>query len=117
MMNENEEKLFDPLTAFVVGSVIGASLALLLAPRRKPSLRKELERAAKKTRKDFTKSGKKLRGTTGDIVEDGATLLAEMRKDLERFVDDARANLRDVVQDEMKTLEKGLGRRKGRIFG
>jgi len=117
MLNQNEDKAFDPLTAFVAGTVIGAALALLLAPRRKPSLKKEFERAAKRTRKDFYKSGKKLRGTTGDIFEDGAEVLAEIKKDLEKFVDDARENLRDVVNDEMKSIEKGLNKRKSRLFG
>ncbi|MCA1572138.1 MAG: YtxH domain-containing protein [Gemmatimonadota bacterium] len=113
----SESPSFDPLTAFVAGSVIGAAFALLLAPRRKPSLKKELQKAAKRTRKDFTKSGKRMRGTTGDILEDGAHVLTEIRKDLERFVDDARESLRDVVNDEMKSLEKGLGKRKSRLFG
>ncbi len=117
MMNDNEEKMLDPLMAFVVGSVIGAALALLMGPRRKPALRKELNRAAKRTRKDFYKSGKRLRGKTGDILEDGAGVVADIRKELERFVDDTRQNLRDVVNDEMKGLEKNLGKRKSRIFG
>ena len=117
MFHTNEDKAFDPLTAFVAGAVVGAALALLLAPRRKPSLKKEFERAAKKTRKDFFKSRKRLRGTTGDIVEDGARVLNDIRKELEGFVDDARQSLRDVVNEEMKSLEKGLTRRKSRIFG
>jgi gas vesicle protein len=117
MITNDEERPFDPLTAFVAGSVVGAALALLLGPRRKPSLRKEFKRAAKKTRKDFTKSSKKLRGTTGDILDDGAHVLADIRKELEKFVEDARDSLRDVVNDEMKSLEKGLTRRKSRIFG
>lgn len=116
MTNESNDK-FDPLTAFVVGSVMGAALAMLLAPRRKPSLKKELGKAAKRTRKDFKKSSKKLRGTTGDIFEDGANVLADIRKELESFVHEAQENIRDVVNDEMKSLEKGLGKRKSRIFG
>lgn len=108
---------FDPLTAFVAGSVLGAALALMLAPRRKPAFKKELERAAKRTRKDFFKSGKRVRGTTNDIVEEGSKVVADIRKDLERFVEDARESLRDVVNDEMKALEKGLHRRKSRLFG
>jgi gas vesicle protein len=117
MLNENEQRGFDPLSAFVAGSVVGAALALLLGPRRKPSLKKEIERAAKKTRKDFAKSSKKLRGTTGDVFEDGAAVLKDIRKELEKFVDDTRESLRDVVNDELKGLEKGLSRRKSRIFG
>jgi gas vesicle protein len=117
MMDEREERLFDPLSAFVAGAVLGAAVALLLAPRRRPSLKKEIEKAAKKTRKDFFKSGKKLRGTTGDVIEDGAAVLKDIRKELERFVDDARESLREVVNDEMRSIEKGLSKRKDRIFG
>jgi gas vesicle protein len=117
MLDEREEQLFDPLTAFVAGAVLGASLALLLAPRRRPSFKKELEKAAKKTRKDFLKSGKKLRGTTGDVIEDGTTVLRDIRKELERFVEEARESLREVVNDEMRSIEKGLSKRKNRIFG
>lgn len=117
MMQESNDRLFDPLTAFVAGSVVGAGLALLLGPRRKPSIKKELERAAKRTRKDFSKSGKRLRGTTGDIVEDGAHVLADIKKELEKFVEDARESLRDVVSDEMKGIEKGMSKRKHRLFG
>jgi gas vesicle protein len=116
-MNENDEKLFDPLSAFVAGSVVGVVMALLFMPKRKPSLKKEFARAAKKTRKDLFKSKKRLRGTSGDIVSDGARVLADIRKELERFVNDARDDLRSVVNDEMKTLEKGLTKRKSRLFG
>lgn len=108
---------FDPLTAFVAGSVLGAALALMLAPRRKAPFTKELERAAKRTRKDFFKSGKRVRGTTNDIVEEGAKVLSGMRKDLEGFLDEARESLRDVVNDELKALEKGVNRRRSRLFG
>ncbi len=117
MMNEKDEKVFDPLSAFVTGAVVGAALALLVGPRRRPSFKREFERAAGRTRKDFMKSGKRLRGTTGDVIEDGAAVLKDIRKELERFVDDARESLREVVNDEMKTLEKGFSRRKSRIFG
>jgi gas vesicle protein len=117
MLNERDEKLFDPLSAFVAGAVLGAAVALLLAPRPRPSIKKELEKAAKKTRKDFLKSGKRLRGTTGDVIEDGATVLRDIRKELERFVEDARESLREAVNDEMESIEKGLTKRKSRIFG
>jgi gas vesicle protein len=116
-MLQDEDRLFDPLSAFVAGSVVGVALALFLLPRRKPKLKKEFARAAKKTRKDFFRTSKKLRGTTGDIVEDGGRVLAEIRKELEKFVNDARDDLRGVVNDEMKSLEKGLSRRKSRLFG
>lgn len=117
MMDRDDNRMLDPLTAFVAGSVAGALLAVLLVPRRKPSLKKELEKAAKRTRKDFRKSGKRLRGTTGDIIEDGAHVLADIRRELERFVEDTRESLRGVVNDEMKSIEKGLGKRRSRIFG
>ena len=116
-MDDNDDRMFDPLRAFIAGSVLGAALALLMGPRRSPELRKEFKRAAKKTRKDFKRSGKRLRGTTYDIVGDGAHVLADIRKDLEKFIEDARDGLREVVNDEMKALEKGLGRRKSRLFG
>jgi gas vesicle protein len=117
MIEEREEKLFDPMSAFVTGAVLGAVLALLIGPRRRPSFKKEFGRAAERTRKDFRKSGKRLRGTTGDVLEDGASVLKDIRKELERFVEDARESLRDVVNDEMQSIEKGLNKRKNRIFG
>jgi gas vesicle protein len=117
MMDHDDNRMLDPLTAFVTGSVVGALLAVLLIPRRKPSLKKELEKAAKRTRKDFNKSSKRVRGTTGDIIEDGAHVLADIRKELERFVEDTRDSLRGVVNEEMKSIEKGLGKRRSRIFG
>jgi gas vesicle protein len=101
----------------VTGAVLGATIALLLGPRRRPSFKKEVERAAQRTRKDFLKSSKRLRGTTGDVIEDGATILKDIRKELERFVEDARESLREAVNNEMKSLEKGLNKRKNRIFG
>ena len=117
MIEERDEKLFDPMSAFVTGAVLGAVLALLIGPRRRPSFKKEFGRAAERTRKDLRKSGKRLRGTTGDVLEDGASVLKDIRKELERFVEDARESLRDVVNDEMQSIEKGLNKRKNRIFG
>jgi gas vesicle protein len=117
MLDEREDRLFDPLSAFVAGAVLGASLALLFAPRQRPSFKKELEKAAKKTRKDFLKSGKRLRGTSEDVIEDGTTVLKDIRKELERFVEDARESLREAVNEEMRSLEKGFSKRKNRIFG
>lgn len=117
MLNANKDRPLDPVSLFVAGAVIGAGLALVLGPRRKPSVKKEFQRAAKGTRKDFSKTGRRLRGTTGDIIEDGAHVLADIRKELESFVEDARESLREAVNDEMESLEKGLSKRKSRILG
>jgi gas vesicle protein len=117
MLNQNQNRGIDPLTAFAIGSAVGVTLALLLVPRRKPSLKTELQRAVKGTRKDFFKSGKRLRGRTGDLVEDGAQVLADIRKELQSFVEEARESLRDTVNDELKSLEKGLSKRRTRLLG
>ena len=98
----------DFLTAFAIGAALGVGATLLLRPE-KPNPRKQLQKRLKphvrKLRKGAARSGKAGRavpraaaaeGMEDDAIRAGRELLAEFRGEVQRILEEARGELREM---------------------
>jgi gas vesicle protein len=109
----------DFLTAFAVGTVLGIGATLLLTPERTPKQRlvRQLKPYRKQMRKSYVRARDAVRegsNATGDltseVVSAGRELLGEFRHEVTGILDDARKELRELVQDQVKDISKGARR-------
>lgn len=106
----------DFLAAFGIGAVLGLGAALLLRPD-KPNPRKQLQKRLKPHVRKLGKSASRTRkaaraaartavrasGTSADeAIHAGRELLAEFRTEVTRILDEARAELRDLAQEQAR---------------
>ncbi|HST63484.1 MAG TPA: hypothetical protein VLK84_32535 [Longimicrobium sp.] len=103
----------DFLAAFGIGAVLGIGAALLLRPD-KPNPRKQLQKRLKPHVRKLGKSASRTRkaarmaartsvasGTsTDEVIDAGRELLAEFRGEVTRILDEARAELRELAQEQ-----------------
>lgn len=98
----------DFLAAFAIGAALGVGATLLLRPE-KPNPRKQLQKRLKphvrKLRKSAARSRKAghlparsaaAEGMEDDAIRAGRELLAEFRGEVQRILDEAREELREI---------------------
>jgi gas vesicle protein len=114
----------DFLTAFAVGAVLGIGATLLLKPEPTPRERvvRQLKPYGKQMRKSYKQFSKGVReGTdatsdlTSEVIHAGRELLGEFRGEVTEILDQARADLRDIVEDQVKELGKGIKKGRRRV--
>jgi gas vesicle protein len=97
----------DFLTAFAIGAALGVGATLLLRPE-KPNPRKQLQKRLKPhVRKSAARSRKAGRmtpsrpaaaeGMEDDAIRAGRELLAEFRGEVQRILEEARGELREIA--------------------
>jgi gas vesicle protein len=106
----------DFLTAFAVGAVLGAGAALLLRPEppsRTQRLLKELDPYRRKVRKTAARARKGFREGAAatldlgsEVAAAGRDVLREFRKEVAEVLADARDELGQIVQEELKKALK-----------
>ena len=86
--------------AFVIGGAIGALIALLYAPK-----------SGKQTRRDITKTARKIKRETVDLVEDTIDNIHDFAGDIKEKVTDIIDKGKDLSdgakKDVIKNLEQG----------
>lgn len=101
----------DFLTAFAIGAALGVGATLLLRPE-KPNPRKQLQKRLKphvrKLRRSAARSRRAGRaaprpaagvGMEDDAIRAGRELLAEFRGEVQRILDEARGELREIAAE------------------
>ena len=99
----------DFLTAFAIGAALGVGATLLLRPE-KPNPRKQLQKRLKPHVRKLRKSAPKSRGRVAprpaaaegmedDAIRAGRELLAEFRGEVQRILEEARDELRELSAD------------------
>jgi gas vesicle protein len=96
-MNEDATKIAG---AFLLGGLVGATIALLYAPK-----------SGRDTRKDITKAAKRIRKETGELVDDTIESINEFAADVKERVGDLierGVELSEHAKKEIvKTFEQG----------
>ncbi len=114
----------DFLTAFAVGTVLGIGATLLLQPQRTPKerVRKQWKPYRKKMKRSYGHARDAVRtgagataDMTGELVAVGRDVLADFRSEVARTLGDARGELREMIQDQMKDLSKGMKKTRKRM--
>lgn len=101
------------LSAFVLGALFGAGLAIVLAPQSGEKTRKQLDKKTRKLRKN---AGKKL----DHAMETGEEWLgdaSELTGPLAEAVEAGVSAIQETVSDELERIEKLLGRKKKKRLG
>jgi gas vesicle protein len=110
----------DFLTAFAIGTVLGIGATLLLRPE-PTTARERVLRELKPHRRKLRKSGARVRAgvregagataeMTGEVITIGRELLGEFRAEVQRILEDARDELRDIADDGARGA-RGIRRR------
>jgi gas vesicle protein len=114
----------DFLTAFAVGTVLGIGATLLLQPEKTPKervvrqlkpYRKQMKRSYSQVRSGL-KTGSDATGElTSEAIEAGKELLGEFRSEVADILQDARAELQDMIRGQTKDLSKGVKRTRNKL--
>jgi gas vesicle protein len=113
------------VTALVVGALLGAGAALLLAPD-PPTRRERVMKELKPYRKKLRKNAKKVRKEAGDqaaaigewseeLVKASRAVLADLREEVADLVADARKDIASAVEGQLDSAHAGLRRGTKRI--
>ena len=114
----------DFLAAFAVGTVLGVGATLLLQPDRTPKERvvRKLKPYKKQLKKTYRNVAKEVRhGTdatsdlTSEVIGAGRELLGEFRSEVADILDQARDELKDLMQDQLKEISRGAKKTRRRV--
>lgn len=114
----------DFLAAFAVGTVLGVGATLLLQPERTPKERvvRKLKPYKKQLRKRYQNVAREVRhGTdatsdmTSEVIGAGRELLGEFRSEVADILDQARSELSDLVQDQVKVIGRSAKKTRRRV--
>lgn len=114
----------DFLTAFAVGTVLGIGATLLLTPERTPKQRiaRQLKPYRKQMRKSYSRARDAVRegshatgDLTSEVVSAGRELLGEFRQEVSGILDEARGELQQLVEEQVKDLSKGVKRTRRKL--
>jgi gas vesicle protein len=115
----------DFLTAFAVGTVLGIGATLLLQPTQRTTserIAKQLKPYRKKLRRSYRNLSRGVRqgsaassDLTSDVIGAGRELLGEFRNEVADILDQARSELRDAVQDQVKDFTRSVKKTRRRV--
>lgn len=114
----------DFVAAFAVGTVLGIGATLLLQPERTPQERvtRKLKPYKKQVRKNYRNLSRELRESgdatadlTTEVIGAGRELLGEFRTEVAEILEGARADLKDLVQDQIKDLGRTAKKTRRRV--
>jgi gas vesicle protein len=114
----------DFLTAFAVGTVLGVGATLLLQPDRSPRekvlrklkpYRKQMRRSYQEVAKGVRAGSNATSDITSEVIGAGRELLGEFREEVADILQQARAELRDLVEDQVKDLSKRTRKTRRRV--
>lgn len=115
----------DFLTAFAVGTVLGIGATLLLQPE-KPSPRQRIVKQLKPYRRRLERSYGQVRGgvregagatsdLTGEVITAGRELISEFREEVAQILGDARNDLQELAQGQVRGVARQAKRTRRKL--
>jgi gas vesicle protein len=102
-MEDKEKKAVAAALLILAGGIVGAGVALLLAPQ-----------SGQRTRKDIVRYAKKTKGRAGDVVDDLAATVSDLMDSLGDKTDDLLEKGKDAAgsarKDLIRLIEEGASR-------
>ena len=93
MSNEDDNGSSLPfLVGFIAGTIFGGILGVLFAPQAGEDVRAELKQKSSKLRSDARDLGHTGQESLRDAISEGREAAVRARKDMEEWVEQARAN-------------------------
>jgi len=110
-MNESDNKVMMGALLVLAGAILGAGVALLVAPQ-----------SGKETRRDITKYARKARrkveGVAGEVAESVSELAGVVEEKAEELLDKGKDLAKESKQAVLDALEEGqerIGRQRDRL--
>ena len=107
-MPDRDNDFVDVAMAFTLGALLGAGLALFLAPDSGQKTRKELGKRGRKLKK---RAQKELRAAGEEWVGEAEERIQDWTEQITDAVTSGVETIREAVSDELKGLEKKLGKK------
>jgi gas vesicle protein len=98
---ENKHKSLSVLTGFAIGSAIGATVALLMAPA-------SGEETRYKIKSGVSEAQRKTMNAVGDVQSKTRALVEDVRQDLQERVTLLRGIGNDVLKEQKTVLDQGV---------
>jgi gas vesicle protein len=106
-MSENNSDLISFLTGVVLGSLMGAATALLLAPQSGEETRTLIHDKSIELKDKAVELGQDVQLRTGKVLDDGRTQLEVVMEDLRNRIDDlTKVVMRE--KDRVTTMQKEI---------
>ena len=118
---ETPDEQLDLLTAALLGAAIGAAAGFVLRPRPKRSRLVRAVERAERVGRDAGKSAGRFRTTVGRQTADGAEWVRDhlspkdARKELSRYMGEARERISDAVEEELRDLRRAIRRQRRKL--
>ena len=108
-MDDHDGGLADFMIAFSLGALVGAGMALFLAPQSGEKTRKEMGKKSKRWRKQ----AEDMRESGGEWLEDAGERVDDWSSEIADVIEDGLKSIRSAVEEEIGKVEKKFGKKKG----
>lgn len=121
-MGDQETGVVDFAAAFTLGMMLGAALALFMAPQSGEKTRKGLGKKGRKLKKEAGKqleeAGSRVFETGEEWIGEAEARLGDLTAQISEAVDEGVSAIRDTVTREIERLDKRLSKSKKKgLFG
>ena len=110
-MDESDNKVMTGALLVLAGAILGAGVALLVAPQSGKETRREITKYARKTRR-------KVEGVAGEVAESVSELAGVVEEKAEELLDKGKDLAKESRQAVLDALEEGqerIGRQRDRL--
>jgi gas vesicle protein len=110
-MDESDGKVMAGALLLLAGAVLGAGVALLVAPQSGRQTRKDIARQVKKTRR-------KVEGVAGEFADSVTSMVDSIEKKAEELLDQGKDLAKDSKEAVLEVVEEGqerLARQRDRL--
>jgi gas vesicle protein len=110
-MDESDGKVMAGALLLLAGAVLGAGVALLIAPQSGRETRKDISRQVKKTRR-------KVEGVAGEFADSVSSMVDSIEKKAEALIDQGMDLAKDSKEAVLEGIEEGqerLARQRDRL--
>jgi gas vesicle protein len=110
-MGERNDDVMTGALLVVAGAILGAGVALLIAPQSGRETRRDISRYARKT-------GRKIEGVAGEVAESVADMAESVEEKAEELLEkgmDLSRESRDAVITALNEGQERLGRQRDRL--
>jgi gas vesicle protein len=110
-MDESDNKVMTGALLVLAGAILGAGVALLIAPQSGKETRRDISRYARKARR-------KVEGLAGEVAESVADMADAVEEKAEELLDkgkDLAKESRDAVLSALEEGQERIGRQRDRL--
>lgn len=105
-MHDNTGRVAKGIGAFLLGGIVGAGLALLVAPQSGKRTREDIVRGATKAKRRAEDIAADAASSVKDVIQDAGELLSDIIGHGKDLTEDVKKQLLVVIEEGQKTFEE-----------